>query len=462
MRLIDRDRPDCIERPLTPEETAAVRRFCGEGEEVQPGDVRLVTAVLEAMHDGRQVRRWLECDCWPGVQQQPRLTARVRDEGPRHFVRMHQYGEHRCALASFRQGPGPEVETDGAPVAHGKHHPLRPVSDALDYLDDLHEGVASSGGHGEPPVGCSEMGRRLPRLGRIMHTLLDDAGFATVHVDALKDRTRSWERLEAWAAAEALSPELTLGQVLYFKPWISPAEKMAAIDALLWPGKKARSALLLFTADEVRNGAAIKHTAMGERLVRPMKAIRVGGRDRGLKQPPYWVLAVVDRDRDGVARFREAFAQHAYSPAHPVPLDSRYERVTLESLFAVMAWVRKRGVDVTLCKPLFDREVRQPDGSSLWCRPDFELTFRSVEVGHSAVLLHRIIIETMGADEPEYLERKSRTHALMKRREVLIEHRVADDGGQAQRDDAFFRHVGAKILHLAGVQRTPTDQEARQ
>ncbi|WP_321938342.1 hypothetical protein [Paraburkholderia sp. J8-2] len=461
MRLIDRDRPDRIERPLTPEEAAAVRRFCGEGQQVQPGDVGLVTAVLEAMHDGRRVRQWLECDCWPGSQNQPRLTARVRDEGARHFVRMHQYGGHRCALTSFRQGPEPEAELGSALAVPGKHHPFRPVGDALDYLDDLRESVAPSGGPGEPPVG-GETGRRLPRLGRIMHTLLEDAGFAIVHADLLKDRTRSWERLENWAGAEALSPELTLGQVLYFKPWISPAEKMAFIDGLPWPGKKVRSALLLFVADDVRDGAAIKYTAMGERLVRPIKFIRAGGRDHALKRPPYWVLAVVDRDRNGYARFREGYVQHAYSAAHPVPLDSHYERVTLESLFAVMEWVRKRGVDVTLCKPLFDREVRQPDGSSLWCRPDFELTFRTLAAGYMATRLHRIVVETMGADEPDYLERKSRTHAIMKRRGILIEHHVADDSGQAQRDDAFFRHVGAKILHLAGVRRTSTDQEARQ
>ncbi|WP_233860055.1 hypothetical protein [Paraburkholderia sp. HD33-4] len=462
MRLIDRDRPDRIERSLTPEEAAAVRRFCSEGQGVQPGDVGLVTAVLEAMHDGRHVRRWLECDCRPGSQSQPRLTARVRDEGPRHFVRMHQYGEHRCTLASFRQDPEEEVDADDELSAPGKHHPLKPVGDALDYLDDIHEGVARSGSPGESPGDRVESEKRLPRLGRIMHTLLEDAGFATVPVDSLKVKTRSWERLDAWAHDEAMSPELTLGQILYFKPWISPAGKMAAIDSLPWPGTKARSALLLFVADEVREGAAVKHTAMGERMVRPVKGIRAGGRDQGLKQPPYWILAVVDRDRDGNGRFREAFVQHAYSAAHPVPLDSRYERVTLESLFAVMEWVRKRGVNVTLCKPLFDREVLEPDGSSVWCRPDFELTFRTVAVGDTTARLHRIVVETMGADAPEYLERKSRTHAIMKRWGVLIELRVANDDGQAERNDAFFRRVGAKILHLAGVPRPPTDREAHQ
>ena len=67
--------------------------------------------------------------------------------------------------------------------------------------------------------------------------------------------------------------------------------------------------------------------------------------------------------------------------------------------------------------------------------------------------LHRVVIETMGADEPEYLERKSRTHEIMKRRGIVLEHRVSGDTRQGERDDAFFRRVGAQILGLAGMQR---------
>ncbi|MPW21717.1 conserved hypothetical protein [Paraburkholderia piptadeniae] len=458
MHLVERDHPDTVRRYLSAEEAVAVRRFCGEGQEVRPEDVRLVEAVLEEMHDGRHVRLWLECDCVGAGASRPRLTARVREEGPRHFVRMHQYGEHRCALALFRQTPESEnVGLDDDPARPGQHHPLRPVSDALDYLDNLHEGAARPGGSNGSNGAFGQRGRRLPRLGRILHTLLEDADFARLHVDALQEKSRSWERFEAYAAGQALSPELTLSQILYLKPWIPLNEKMREIDALAWPEMKARSALLLFVADEIRAGGAIKKTSMGECVVRPEKGIRAGGRDQRLTQPPYWVLTVVDRDRDGNARFREAFAQHAHSFARPVPLDSQYERITLKLLFRLMEWVKKHGVGVTLSKPLFDREVRQIDKPSLWCRPDFELTFRSAGAVGVAPRLHRLVIETMGADDPDYLARKSRTHEIMKRRGILIEHQVADDDAQQERDDAFFRRVAAKVLHLAGVPQAKPD-----
>ena len=455
MELVERDHPGTVRRHLSTEEAAAVRRFCGDGQQVRPEDVGLVEAVLEEMHDGRHVRLWLECDCVRAPGGRPRLTARMREDGPRHFVRMHQYGEHHCALASFRQMPEPEdVEPGDDRARPGQHNPLRPVGDALDYLDNLNEGAARPGGSTGSEGGVGERGRRLPRLGRILHTLLEDADFARLHVEALNEKFRSWERLEAYAAGQALSPQLSLSQILYFKPWTPLNRKMTEIDALVWPERKARSALLLFVADEIRAGVAIKKTSMGECVVRPEKGIRAGGRDQRLTQPPYWVLSVIDRDRDGNARFREAFAQCAYSFAQPVPMDSRYERVTLKLLFGVMEWVKKHGVEVTLWKPLFDREVRQTDKPSLWCRPDFELTFRSVAAVGVAARLHRVVIETMGADDPDYLERKLRTQEIMKRRGILVEHRVADDAAQKERDDAFFRRVAAKILHLAGVSQT--------
>ncbi|WP_429551876.1 hypothetical protein [Paraburkholderia sp. MM5477-R1] len=413
-------------------------------------------AILEEMHDGRHVRQWLECDCWPGATTQPRLTARVREEGPRHFVRMHGYGEHRCALASFRQQPEPEDEPDDAAVPPGRHNPLKPVGDALDYLDDEHEGAARPGGSGGSASGTGETGRRLPRLGRIMHTLLDDAGFATVHVDVLKEKTNSWERLKPYADAEAMSPELTLGQVLFTEPWTSINEKMAAIDALPWPEKKARSALLLFVADEIRDGAAIKRTRLGERIVRPEKGIRAGGRDQRLTQPPYWVLAVVDRDREGSARYREAFAQHAYSFRQPVPLDSRYERLTLECLFRVMEWVRTRGVEVTLGKPLFDREVRQPGGPSLWCRPDFELTFRTAASAGAAELPVRC-----GAFLETRVSSKNATLSIIRVSDMLPVSGTFAAGGETPirigvvRITDHMSDVDCSFLTVAGYFRLP-------
>jgi hypothetical protein len=459
MRLIDPKHPDRLKRPLNPQEAAAIRRFCGAGQNLLPGDVDLVKVVLEEMHDGRSVQHWLECDCVTGAAKQPKLSARVRNDGPRHFFRMNWHGDHHCALATFRAAPEPDdddADDDSAPP--GRHNPLKPVGDALDYLDDVHEDVDRPGGdNGGSPGGSDQKRHRLPRLGRIMHTLLEDAGFATTDVSLLKNAGKPWDRLTEYAENEAMSQNLSLGQVLYTKPWVKLDQKMAEIDALPWPAKKSRSALLLFVADEIRDGAAIKMTSMGEAPVRPEKGIRIGGRDQGLGQPPYWVLAVVDRDRAGKARFREAFAQHAYKSFQPVPLDSRYEAVTLDLLIKAMRWVEKEGVDVTLDKPLFDRSVRESNGDLLWCRPDFELTFRTKVVSPGREpRLHRIVIETMGAEEPEYLERKSRTHEIMKRRGIMIEHRFSDEGGaagQAERDTKFMHRVGAKILDLAGVPR---------
>ncbi|MCO4879382.1 hypothetical protein L8949_20310 [Paraburkholderia caribensis] len=45
----------------------------------------------------------------------------------------------------------------------------------------------------------------------------------------------------------------------------------------------------------------------------------------------------------------------------------------------------------------------------------------------------------------------------MKHRGILIEHQVADDDAQRERDDAFFRKVAAKVLYLASVPQAKSD-----
>ncbi|KWF84903.1 hypothetical protein WL93_20415 [Burkholderia diffusa] len=276
-----------------------------------------------------------------------------------------------------------------------------------------------------------------------MHTLLDDAGFAVLS-DASANTPSSWDRLNDYALDEAMSDTLSLRQILCAKPWLSIADKMDAIAALPWPEGKVRSALLLFVADEIRD------SDQGHEPGRMRRAYRKGYSNRWTRSEhgaPYWGLAVVDHGRNGQARFREALAQHAYSRRQPVPLDSRFERATLNCLIHVIDWVRRHGVDVTLSKPLFDRQVESHDGEPLWCRPDFELPFSS------AARAHRVVVETMGADDADYLERKLRMHDIMRRHGILLEHHVLDDGDQAERDKAFVRRTGARILDLAGIKR---------
>ncbi|KWK68826.1 hypothetical protein WM15_06435 [Burkholderia ubonensis] len=463
MRLINRKKPETVVRELSADEAESVRRFCGAGKKTEAHDAAVIEGILAEMRDGREVQHWLECDC-RGTEikgsHQPRLTARAREQGPVHFVRLNGYGPHACALQSFRTDPDVDDDEDEAPEP-GKHRPLRPVMDTLDYLDDEHEprgGSNRSGGR--RGAGGAARGRRLPKLGRVLYTMLHDAGINSVPPGTTgrsSDRQPWWVRVNAFAETEEMTDSLSLRNVLFTEPWTWLAGKMDEIDALPWPAGKKRSAFMLFVADKIEDGTAIKHTPFNPRRVTPTQPLRMAGRDQHHTHPPYWVLAVVDRDRDGTARVREAFAQHAYSKDEPVPLDSHYERRTLVQLLKAIGWVRKKGVTVTLTKPLFDSEVTLESGDTAYCRADFELEFHEVTQGVREAQRHRIVIETMGSDSESYLLQKAETHEIMRRRGALLEHVVRDDGAQDERDDAFCKRVYGRILRLAGVPRQAND-----
>ncbi|MEZ0604289.1 hypothetical protein ACAX43_19315 [Paraburkholderia sp. IW21] len=139
-------------------------------------------------------------------------------------------------------------------------------------------------------------GERLPRLGRILHTILSDAGFNAATAASGK---HPWDRVSTFADGEEITDTLSLRQVLFTEPWTSLAEKMNEIDGLPWPAGKKRSALLLFVADKIEAGSAIKFTRYKPATVTPERGMRIGGRDQKHSHPPYWVLAVIDRKQEG-------------------------------------------------------------------------------------------------------------------------------------------------------------------
>lgn len=454
MRLIRNSGNNPLLRELSRAEAESVRRYCGAGLQTEPQDAAAVAGILAEMHDGKAPSYWLECDCRDaeGADQHPRMTARIRGEGSRHFVRIAGRDVHQCALRSFRTDPSDDE--DDASDSAGKHRPLRPILDTLDYLDRQHQAGGARHGARTGRSSGANSGRRLPKLGRILYTLLEHAGFSSITNDGLDARNaalRHWDRLERFAIEEEVTDTLTLWDLMDTRPWVRASQMMTEVDKLTWPKGKKRMGYLLFVADEATSATATKFTSWKPAVVSPASPVRIGGRDQNFANPPYWVLAVVDRDDNGTARVREAFAQHAFDKDRPLPLDSNYERRTLALLLEVMEYVKKKGITVTLRKPLFDSEVTLADGEMGHCRADFELEVRAP--GGSAATPGRLLIETMGADSQEYLDQKAATHAIMRRRGALIEHEVRNDGQQDARDDQFKRRAIGRVLGLAGIPR---------
>ncbi|CAJ0808753.1 hypothetical protein LMG19083_04766 [Ralstonia psammae] len=78
----------------------------------------------------------------------------------------------------------------------------------------------------------------MPKLGRILYTLLDQAGFSTVStedLDAGKQPLSPWDRLERFAVEEAVTDALTLWDMMETRAWVKPGDFMAEVDKCSGP-----------------------------------------------------------------------------------------------------------------------------------------------------------------------------------------------------------------------------------
>ncbi len=102
-----------------------------------------------------------------------------------------------------------------------------------------------------------------------------------------------------------------------------------------------------------------------------------------------------------------------------VPVDSNLERDAVDDLLEVVRWLaREKKVELELLKPLFS-------WNETGARPDFVVSRR----GRPADCL---VIETMGSDDPEYRERKTRTIERLAGFPVFEDERARNQKGSGK------------------------------
>jgi len=449
MRLIDRSQNEKILRYLSDDEVAAIRRFCGRTGIPKASDEATVLAVLNEMRDGRGVAAWLECDCHPknqGAGPTPKLSVQCRVSGTIFFRRLPNHGDHLCELRTFRAKPDTDDENGETTPSH---HPNEPILDPLEFLEpERTERTKRPVEETENDAGPRESGKRLPRLGRVLNTILSESGFDVL---STARGPKPWEKIVDFADSEAMSESLCLGQILSTKPWERVADIMAKVDRLPWPAGKRRSALLLFIADEIKEGKAYTNYGFGRVEIAPVKKIRISGRDQKFSKPPYWVLVVIDRDATGQARYREAFAQHAYTKKCPIPLDSNAERHTLDVLLGKLGWTGVPAeASIEIRKPLFDFILSRGERQKIACRPDFEIDIRKKTDDASSPVRVRAVIETMGSQNEAYRSAKAGMHVLMEMRGPVVKHDVGDGLDQVSADQLFRKRLYGVAMRALG------------
>lgn len=181
---------------------------------------------------------------------------------------------------------------------------------------------------------------------------------------------------------------------------------------LPWSAGCARHFYQIFMSDEVSRERVTFRFKSEEAIFAPEKGLRINGESQDGLRSPYWVILEFRRSADGNVICSDGYAHALHTRRCPVPVDSGLERQTLDSLATCAAWLAKKKDAPVRClslkKPLFDYTVTV-DGEECWVPPDF-----LVEVTTATDEKKAFVIETMGYQDEDYVERKSRQHRGMK------------------------------------------------
>ena len=406
-----------------------------------------------------------------------RNRLRIRcDCGPRGPV----VGVRRLApgrYVTFNLAKAEAAHAAGCPFRRGRARAAAWIPGGKADLLDLSPGRASRGGETDPdadrrpyggPPGVSRGSDRKTPLYAV-RKLLQRARLNRLEVAGRHAHPRRWlAEIERAAATLRVAADVPASDFLFTDPerW-----RAGDIHRRLDAAARRRSpmnrpfALLCCPAMEAgereidphdRHGGCVK---VRSRIVRPATG-------RHPVRGPYLFLGVVARPEQGGWECVEACVQPIAALDCPVPVDSGYERAAVAPLRAMARHLRGSSlltaalggpVGVEIEKPLTAFQVRGGP-----CLPDFLVTVvrpgaaghvpggpepayrRGRERGRDRA---RYVVEVMGRNDPEYEERKERTHPRMARigRVFRIEARDLEAPGSSPGQALKRRCLGIAV-----------------
>ena len=254
--------------------------------------------------------------------------------------------------------------------------------------------------------------RSRPTLAKVLCSLMHQAKLDRFYAaDSLRgDREKQIANLEEAAASFTLAPDQKLSR------WFATSlrdyyDLKKRLDAGL-EGWKRPHGLFIETFDRIENNT-LYPKRNDKRPIKITGKLTVFGEGENIRRPPYLVIGLLtqpSRDADAV-ELLNAYAHPCVAWDRLTLVDSQLERETLELLMSCRDWLAKNcDIEVTIKKPLFDVGPHETEDPRELCLPDFILDSRG-----QGVLQQRVVIETMGYNDPVYRERKQRMHSLFER-----------------------------------------------
>ncbi|WP_054287126.1 hypothetical protein [Gulbenkiania mobilis] len=340
---------------------------------------------------------WIRCDCGTGAVMYPSKMG----DGTIKLSRMSNHPAHSddCSFG-WNEGELGGIGSRGGESTKPKVLPGRP-----DFLLYKAAQIRASAGEGESAGGrARNSGVRQAKLQTFMFWLLKQAGLDYLQ----RSDEPHYLRIKAVVATIEVVPDVTLGSLIWFSPraieekWVHDRLKRLTASEH-WPANVPPQGFLMVTVPDfsvhdrrltLNSGTAIQIEG----------ALDVYGRS-GSKGHPYLALVSFRLD-GGILKFVSAYLHPVLSLHEWLPVDSNWERETCGVIRKFLLATSQQGAKYRLQKPLEDIDV-----AGCGCRPDF-----IVWSGERT----RLLIETMGSVDPEYLSQKQRTHQHMNQLGQLV------------------------------------------
>lgn len=355
---------------------------------------------------------WIACDClddekcWPDgkppIHKVPVLhvvdgkTLRRQSGRPDHDEKRCDFVKRRKRQAGQEKLPvliEAAREPRDAPESYGLYRRFTQRGDRYEYLG-----------------GTAERRRRFSTHAHLLFTILEKAGLNRWKWNAGRgSRPHQYQQIRTTAADLPISPDISVGDVLVSYPNKADSilqEKIRSnIDG--WPANGRPHGFLCGIARVIDGEKITFHDGTAATLLTKPKIFAEG---KELVHGNYISLISYAQDAENGLDFPaySGFAQPCFSDVDCCPVDSSYERRTLEILLRFQQEsVATGGPAFDIVKPLFDMTV-DLNGVRRTCRPDFVLEIQ--DGGDTPFLLP---IETMGRDDPLYYLSKEETHPRM-------------------------------------------------
>lgn len=410
MKLVKKKSPrGLLVRWLDSKQESAIHNFYNPTRALEPEETTIVEDLLLKM---RESDLWLQCGC--NADDSPAMnSANLIYETKTLFLASFSQ-PHALNCPMYRESNyDAEATTTGTRKSAGSRR--------LNYNDFLPRD--ESGAHiSAPGLAANNLDRtrrkRLPRLARLLLTLIEDSGLNRLNsLGPLPERraSESIELLRQLTTRINFFRDRVLAEIINFKPAMGERgheQLMQQLEnpKLQWPTSRTRIYYQIFMSEHVSRDEVKFKWSGGEIAHRPERGVSINGESQEGIRPPYWVILAFRRGKDGQVICSEGYAHAMYSRKCPIPVDSNLERNSLTSISTVAGWLKKTNEypRMSLVKPLFDIEV-EVDGEKGFVLPDF-----IVSVQNEDQRTHSVVVETMGYTDDEYCERKSEQHLGMK------------------------------------------------